>query len=141
MRVDGDCTASRRIRRVCRQLRAKQWFRFQTSDFRFRFQVSLGFQVFDDEDLLAPPDETELTAGHFLDGRRILGEPPRFFTQPRVFGLLAGDRRRQFVVLTSGAQHDEKSLVANQRVDDDDDPDKYQQKLYDAPRAGGVPGF
>jgi len=85
-----------------------------------RLAACLGLQIFDDEDLLAPSDEAELAASHFLDGRRILGEPPGFLAETRVFGLLAGDCRRQLVVLTSRAQHDEQSLVADQGVDDDD---------------------
>jgi hypothetical protein len=44
-------------------------------------------------------------------------------------------------VLTSGAQHDEQSLVSDQGVDDDDRSEKDEHKLYDAPRSGGAPGF
>jgi hypothetical protein len=104
-------------------------------------RAKLRLQVFDDEDLLAPSDEAELSAGHFLDGCGILREPPDLLAQPRVFGLLAGDCPGQLVVLAPGAQHDEQSLVADQGVDDDDRSEKEQQKLYDAPRSGGAPGF
>jgi hypothetical protein len=100
----------------------------------------LGLQVLDDEDFLAASDQAELAAGDFLDRRRILGQPPRFFAQTRVFGLLAGDRCRQFGVLTPGAQHREQSLVADQRVHDNDHPEQHQQKLHDAPRSDAAPG-
>jgi hypothetical protein len=100
-------------------------------DYRLRFGGG-GRDVFDDEDLLAWSHETELAAGDFFDGGWIFPQPTRLFSEPGIFGALAGNRRRELVVLAPGPQRRQQPTLADQAVDNDHGSDKQQQQMGDS---------
>jgi len=92
-----------------------------------------GRNVFDDEDRLARPDQSELAPRHFLDRRRILAQAPGLIAQPRVFGAQVHDGRGEPFVFLPRARHREQSALAHQSVGHDDRGDEEDNEVHDAP--------
>src|SRR5687767_2050861 len=76
-----------------------------------------GRDVLDDEQFFARLDQPELAAGQFLDGRRILAQPPRLLAEPGVLGAHVGQRPLERPVGLPRLDHCQQSLVADKRID------------------------
>ena len=83
--------------------------------------------VANDEQFLAGAHEAQLSPGHLLDSGGIFAQPSRFFAQRRVLRAHPGKVECQLIVLFARAHRGDKTLIANQGVDDeyaDDEEEK-----------------
>ena len=88
--------------------------------------------VFDDEQCLSRAHETQLAARDLLDRRRVFPQPPSVFPQPRVFGPKAGEIGSKLIILFASPHRGDQSLIADQRVDDEDAHGEEEQPAENA---------
>ena len=86
-----------------------------------------GSDVLDDEQLFARLDQTEFAAGELFDGVRILTQTAPLFAEPRIVGTHIRQRLFEGSVPCADLHHRQQSLVADQRVNHQGDPDEQQE--------------
>jgi hypothetical protein len=96
--------------------------------------------VFEDEELFAGLDETELATGEVLDGTRVFLESLGLFVEPGVFCAHVDERLLQRAILLALLQHFEQALLTDQGVEDQHAPDEHEQILYGAAAAAAFVG-
>src|SRR5262249_58628545 len=101
-------------------------------DFVARVGSILVRCVFDDEHLLAGPDQAQIPAGDFLERLWILPEPADQIAQAGILAALARDRGRELIVLSTGTEHGDEPAFADERIDDDYRGDEEQHQVHDA---------
>ena len=89
-----------------------------------------GRRVADDEQLLARFDQTEIAPCHFLECVRIRIDSFDLRSQPGVFRACRRDPLIERLRLLTLLQHLQDTLVADQRVDDEDAPGEDEQVLH-----------
>jgi hypothetical protein len=78
-------------------------------------------QIFDDEHLLAGPNQAKFPAREFFDGGRIVAKTTGLVAQPGIFGALTLERCGELVELSSGAQHRQEAAITNQSIHNKND--------------------
>jgi hypothetical protein len=96
--------------------------------------------VFEDEELFAGLDETELASGEVLDGTRVFLESLGLFAEPGVFRAHVDERLLQRAILLALLQHFEQALLTDQGVEDQHASDEHEQVLYGATAAAALVG-
>ena len=96
--------------------------------------------VFEDEELFAGLDETELATREVLDGTRVFLESLGLFAEPGVFRTHVDQRLLQRAILLALLQHFEQALLTDQGVEDQHAPDEDEQVLYGAAAAAALVG-
>jgi len=96
--------------------------------------------VFDDEELLAGLDETELAAREVLDCAGVILESLGLFAQPTVLRAHIRKGLLERAILLALLQHFEQALLTDQCVEDQHAPDEHEQVLYGAAAAAALVG-
>jgi hypothetical protein len=94
--------------------------------------------VFEDEELFAGLDETELTPREILDSTRVVLESLSLVAEPGVFPAHVDERLLQRAILLALLQHFEQALLTDQGVEDQHAPDEHEQVLYGAAAAAAL---
>lgn len=97
-----------------------------------------GREVFENEDLFPATDQAEVAPRRVLDCAKVVGEPVHLFPPAGILGLQSAQLRHRLRVLPVGAAHGQKSLIADQHVDDHDGCEHQQDESHD--RAGADTG-
>jgi len=91
--------------------------------------------VFDDEELLAGLDETELAAREVLDCAGVILESLGLFAQPTVLRAHIRKGLLERAILLALLHHLEQALFSDQRVEDQHAPDEDEEVLHGATAA------
>jgi hypothetical protein len=79
--------------------------------------TTLGFLVFDDEQLFAGLDQAQFSTRDFFDRGWVFVQPPCLLGEPSVLFAGARDGGRQLAVLAAHAQHRQQSAIADKGVE------------------------
>jgi hypothetical protein len=96
------------------------------------------YRGFEDEELLAGADQSQLAARHFFDGRRIVREPVDLLEEALVLGAQTRDVVLERLVFVLGTHHGQQPAVAHQRNHHDHARTDEQHDLKRPPHPGGT---